>query len=237
MLDNFKTMTIDLVVFDLAGTTVKDNKDVHRVLQQALAAHDVAISLEDANAVMGIPKPVAIRQLLEKNYPGPLQITDDWIDQIHRAFVEAMIEFYKNDPSVGEKPGVSETFRKLKANNVKVVVDTGFDRAITAPLLDRLGWEERGLIDGSVTSDEVQRGRPYPDLIFRAMQLAHVTDAARVAKVGDTASDLQEGNAAGCGMVIGVTTGAFSREALQEELHTHLIENIPEVLNILPSRG
>lgn len=224
---------IELVVFDLAGTTVKDNKDVHRVLQQALSGFGVSISIEDANAVMGIPKPVAIRALLEQRYHGPLSITGNWIDEIHEAFVESMIAFYKNDPSVGEKDGVSETFRKLKENKLKVVVDTGFDRQIVNPLLARLGWVEKNLIDASVTSDEVQKGRPHPDLIFKAMKLTGVTDASRVAKVGDTASDLQEGTAAGCGLVVGITTGAFSKEELQKEKHTHLIPDVLSLLEIL----
>ena len=42
-------MKIELVVFDLAGTTVKDNQDVHRVLRVALRHAGVDISLEDAN--------------------------------------------------------------------------------------------------------------------------------------------------------------------------------------------
>lgn len=226
-------MDIQLVVFDLAGTTVKDNKDVHRVLQKALAHHGVEVSLEDANAVMGIPKPVAIRTLLEKRSQGHRPITEDWIGEIHKLFVDEMIEFYKKDPSVGEKAGVYNTFRKLKQNKLKVVVDTGFDRQITDPLLERLGWKKENLIDASVTSDEVEHGRPYPDLIFRAMELTNVTDVKCVAKVGDTASDMQEGNAAGCALVIGVTTGAFSRKELQMEKHTHLIENVQEILEIL----
>ena len=45
-------MSIQLVVFDLAGTTVNDNKDVHRVLQRALANAGVEISIDDANEVM-----------------------------------------------------------------------------------------------------------------------------------------------------------------------------------------
>jgi phosphoglycolate phosphatase-like HAD superfamily hydrolase len=135
-------MGIELVVFDLAGTTVKDNKDVHRILQQALAKHGVAISIADANAVMGIPKPVAIRGLLEKRYQGNRRISEDWINEIHKVFVDEMIAFYKTDPSVGEKAGVYNTFRKLKQNKLKVVVDTGFDRQITDPLLERLGWKK-----------------------------------------------------------------------------------------------
>lgn len=224
---------IELVVFDLAGTTVKDNKDVHRVLQQALASFDVTISIEDANVVMGIPKPIAIRALLEKRYHGSIAITSGWIQEIHHVFVGRMITFYKTDLSVGEKDGVSDTFRKLKENKLKVVVDTGFDRQIVDPLLARLGWVEKNLIDASVTSDEVANGRPHPDLIFKAMELTGVKDVSRVAKVGDTASDLQEGTSAGCGLVIGITTGAFSESELMKEKHTHLIKDVPSLLEIL----
>jgi len=230
-------MAIELAVFDLAGTTVKDNRDVHRVLQQALAAYDVAITIDDANAVMGIPKPVAIRALLEKRYQGNRDIEGEWIDAIHRTFVDGMIRFYQADDSVGEKEGVSETFRKLKERKLKIVVDTGFDRQITDPLLARLGWKKNGLIDASVTSDEVKRGRPFPDMIFRAMELTGITDPSHVIKIGDTASDLQEGASAGCRLVVGITTGAFSKAELEKENHTHLVENITEVIRIIEAES
>jgi len=227
-----KNMSLELIVFDLAGTTVKDNHDVHRALQNALAKYGVLISLDDANTVMGIPKPVAIRTLLNTcdTFHGP--ITEDVVQEIHHTFVEEMIHFYQDDPSVGEKDGVSDTFRRLKERKLKVAIDTGFDRQITNSILQRLGWVQNNLIDVSVTSDEVPRGRPYPDLIFKAMELTHVSDSKCVAKVGDTTSDLLEGSSAGCGWVIGVTTGAYARSELQREKHTHLIENVREVLEI-----
>ncbi len=226
-------MKIELVVFDLAGTTVKDNNDVHRVLQQALAHHHVEISIADANAVMGIPKPIAIDKLLKLRYQGNGPITLTWIEEIHQTFVKEMVSFYQHDPHVSEKEGVSETFRTLKKHGIKIFVDTGFDRPIVKPLLERLGWIENNLIDGSVTSDEVKKGRPYPDLIFKAMELAQVNNVEHVAKVGDTVSDLEEGVAAGCGLVIGVTSGAFSHAELHSSKHTHLIEHISELLDIL----
>lgn len=225
-------MPLELVVFDLAGTTVKDNSDVHRVMQEALAKFDVKVSLEDANVVMGIPKPIAIYELIRKRHKGVRPITQEWIREVHHEFVAGMIEFYKTDPKVGEKPGVTETFKKLKQSKLKIAVDTGFDRQITESILDRLGWRKDNLLDASVTSDEVSRGRPFPDLIYKAMELTSVIHSRSVAKVGDTASDLQEGNSAGCGWVIGVTTGAFSKRELQKEKHTHLIENVHEVLDI-----
>lgn len=232
-LPEIDVMHYELVIFDLAGTTVRDNKDVHRVLQSALLKNDVVITIEEANEVMGIPKPEAIRILLEKRDYDPLSITDQWIGQIHRDFVAEMIRFYETDASVGEKPGVTETFRKLKSLGIKIAVNTGFDRPITEALLTRLGWQRDLLIDYSVTSDEVIRGRPFPDMIFQAMKRLGVNESSHVIKVGDTVSDLQEGHAAGCGIVVGVTSGAFSAQALKAENPHHLINEIPELLSLL----
>jgi phosphonatase-like hydrolase len=148
-----------------------------------------------------------------------------------------MIDFYRHDPDVAEKEGASDTFRALRRRNVKVAVDTGFDRRITNTIFERLGWEKAGLLDASVTSDEVARGRPFPDMIHKAMQLTGTHAAAAVAKVGDTASDLLEGHAAGCRWVIGVTTGAFREEELRPYPHTHLIRQVAEILPLLESGG
>ncbi len=222
---------IDLIVFDLAGTTVKENFDVQRVLKNSFEKVGLSITIEQANKVMGIPKPVAIAQLLESlQHPNP---SVDLIHQIHTDFVSSMISFYEQDASVEENAGVSDTFRRLKEKGVKVMVDTGFDRPIVNALLVRMAWQENGLIDGSITSDEVENGRPHPDMIFKAMKLAGVTDSKRVAKVGDTLSDLGEGNAAGCGLVIGITSGAFTHDQLAAAPHTHIIQHIPEVLKIV----
>lgn len=221
-----------LIVFDLAGTTVEDNQDVQRVLAATMKKFDVTVTLEEAASVMGIPKPIAIRQLLMSS-DAYSRISSSLINEIHRIFMEDMIAFYKYDVSVREKAGVSETFEILKRNNVKIAVDTGFDRLVTNALLERLGWMRSDLIDYSVTSDEVTQGRPFPDMILKAMQLTGVYDPALVAKVGDTVSDLLEGNSAGCRWVIGITSGAFPEHVLAREEHTHLIASVPEVLPIL----
>jgi phosphonatase-like hydrolase len=177
-----------LVVFDLAGTTVRDRDNVHSFLQEALRKEGIAISRDEANAVMGIAKPVAIRQLLEAKLTDASRITASWIDRIHGHFLAGTRDFYRYDPAVSEKEGVSDTFRALKARGIKIAVDTGFDRSITEAILGRVPWREAGLLDAGVTSDEVARGRPFPEMIYRAMQLTGVADPSAVAKVGDTAS-------------------------------------------------
>jgi phosphonatase-like hydrolase len=224
-----------LIVFDLAGTTVNDNKDVHRVLQSVFKKIHIRITIAEANQVMGIPKPEAIRRLLEHhNYA---YISDLLILEMHAHFVDKMTSFYKRHATVMEKEGASDVFRICKEHGIKVAVDTGFDRAIVVPLLARMGWEQRGLIDTSITSDEVVSGRPHPDMIYRAMELTGVTDVESVAKVGDTISDMQEGTAAGCSWVIGVTSGAFTKAELFKAPHTHLVHQLTEVLPIFGING
>jgi phosphonatase-like hydrolase len=224
-------MSIQLLVFDMAGTTVKDNNNVHTALQQAFAIENIQISREEANEVMGYPKPVAIRQLLKlRGYTEP---EESFVQQIFENFQEEMVRYYQHHPEVREIEGVSKLLAELKKHGLKIALDTGFDRRIADTIIKRLGWQEQGLIDVSITSDEVANGRPYPDMIFRAMELTGVTFTEQVAKIGDTASDMQQGTAARCRYVIGVTTGAFTREALAREPHTHIISRLSELLPIL----
>ena len=224
-------MPIKLVVFDVAGTTVYDDNNVAETLQNAMLEHDLSVSIDEINVVMGYPKPEAIKILL-RSFPQ-VDGRDGLAVRIHDSFVDKMISFYRNYPGVREKEGVSDTFRILKEHNVMVGIDTGFSRNIADVILERMGWLNAQLIDYSVTSDEVANGRPFPDMIYKAMEGVGVSNSAEVAKVGDTISDLQEGTSAGCKFVIGVTTGSYSKEELAITHHTHLIENIREVLDII----
>ncbi len=116
---------------------------------------------------MGIPKPKRIAILVER--AGRAHDLGERLDAIHRDFVARSIEFYRRDPSVHEVAGATVVFRRLREFGIRVALDTGFDRAITQVILDRLGWALRGVIDASITSDEVPRGRPHPDMIVRLM--------------------------------------------------------------------
>jgi len=223
-------MEIDLVVFDMAGTTVNDDDGVNRCLRAALVPHGVRATRDAVNSVMGIPKPEALRQLITR-YERPELLPG--IAAIHDDFVRRMIDFYRTDPSVHQIAGAGATFRRLHAGGIKVALDTGFTRDIVEVVLDRLGWNDPELVDATVTSDEVERGRPHADMIAKAMRDLGVKDPTRVAKVGDTPADLAEGTAAGCGLVIGVTGGSHTADELRPFAHTHLIDTVAELPALL----
>lgn len=215
---------LDLAVFDLAGTTVRDDQAVATCFHGALAAFNRSAPHEEVNARMGIPKPRAIAELAPDADPSEAAA-------IHEEFRRRMVEFYATSGTVTEVPGAAETFRQLKAAGIKIAVDTGFDRQIIDVLLPRMGWGD--LVDVSITSDEVAHGRPAPDMILSIMATLGLTDPSRVAKIGDTPSDLGQGTAAGCRFVIGVTEGTHTAEQLQPYPHTHLVGSVRDVPAIL----
>jgi phosphonatase-like hydrolase len=223
-------MNIELVVFDLAGTTVNDDDGVNRCVRAALEQAGLVASREAVNRVMGIPKPQALRTLIVEGGASGRLLSQ--LDAIHADFVTRMIRFYRTDPSVHEIASASDTFRRLRSAGIKVALDTGFSREVVEVLLDRLGWKD-SVVDATVTSDEVPRGRPYPDMILKLMGQLGVKDPRRVAKVGDTPSDLDEGTNAGCGMVVGVTAGSHTADQLRPFQHTHLISTVAELPALL----
>ena len=231
-------MDIELAVFDMAGTTVKDADGVNGCFRAVLADAGLEVSAAAVNAVMGLPKPEAIRRLIDQS--ALRDRLAGKVEAIYRAFVARMIRFYKTDPVVSEVPGTSETFAVFKEAGIRVALNTGFGRDIAQVIIDRLGWEKNHLIDASVTSDEVAHGRPQPDMIENLKIRLRVSDRRKIAKIGDTPVDLAEGYNAGCGWLIGVTSGTHTRAQLAMCPHTHLITSVaelPEVLGIGPRRG
>jgi phosphonatase-like hydrolase len=222
-----------MVVFDMAGTTVEDDDNVHQSLIKAMQSKGYTITREDANRVMGYPKPVAIDTLLKENFKLEAGARKELTDKIHTYFLLDMLHHYRYNPEVKAKPNVEYVFDMLHKKGIKVVVDTGFSRDIADAIIDRLKWKANKMIDYSVTSDEVKHGRPYPDMIQKAMAEFNITDPSQVTKVGDTPSDLMEGVNAKCGHVIGVTWGAYRRSQLEKEKYTHLVDDLMDILKIV----
>jgi phosphonatase-like hydrolase len=144
-----------------------------------------------------------------------------------------MSHYYATDPAVREVPGAAAVFEQLRKAGIKVALCTGFSRRVVEVLLGRLGWHVPEVIDAVVASDEVAQGRPSPDMIRRLMARLDIVDAGKVAKVGDTEADLAEGVNAGCGLVIGVTTGSYTAELLRAHPHTHILASVVEIPGVV----
>jgi phosphonatase-like hydrolase len=225
---------IKLAVFDIAGTTIKDNSNVAGSFQHAFLNHGFEnVTLAEANEKMGYPKPLAIQAILSNHVEDKATITLDLIDAIHEDFVQNMIDYYRHAPGIEPMDDAEDTFNALRRKGIKIGLDTGFSRDITDVILERVGWKNSPLIDVTVCSDEVAKGRPYPDMIRVMMDRFGVTDPKEVIKIGDTEVDVNEGINTGCLMNIAVTTGAFSEEELLKHHPTHIVNSLTEILDFI----
>lgn len=211
-------MSFRLAVFDIAGTTVSDPGFVARAFAEAMTAAGHPIDEEAVRPLMGYPKPLAIARVIGA------QVDPALVERIHADFVQRMLVCYREGPGVEPLPHVEATFASLRANGIKVALNTGFSRDIAEAIVERLQWGDR--IDALVASDEVPEGRPQPYMIRALMQRLGIDDPVQVIKVGDTEVDVNEGRNAGVGLNVAVTTGAFSRDELEPHRPDHIIDGL-----------
>jgi phosphonatase-like hydrolase len=213
-----------LIVFDIAGTTVRDNGNVAAAFMEAFGDSGYAIARQEAQQVMGYRKSDAIRLLLRRH--GRDVSDPALVEEIHKRFNEKMIRFYNTTPDLKPFEDVEDLFNWLREKKIRIALNTGFTSPITHTILNRLGWKEGETVDAVVSSDQVENGRPAPDMIIEMMQRFGIGDPKAVVKVGDTESDVEEGRQAGCGLVVGVTTGAYSRKQLEKYHPDHVIDRL-----------
>lgn len=218
---------LELVILDLAGTTVEDCGEVPDSFIAALSEHGIEVSRDELAGVRGSSKRQAVLRFTPS---GPRQA--ERAEAIYNSFCTHLRRSYESE---GVRPvqGAERLFRALSERGVRVALNTGFDRETTELLLGALGWTS-GVVDAVVCGDDVREGRPAPYLIFRAMEKTGVHDVHRVANVGDTILDLQAGYNACVRWNVGVFSGAHSRPMLEAAPHTHILPSVADLLNIWP---
>lgn len=225
-------MNIKLVVFDLAGTTIKDDGNVANAFSGAMKDFGYTVSNDIINPLMGYKKSEAIRILLEKYESKMELISNDYINVIHDAFIRRMGAYY-NSTGIQILPNVEKVFKQLRSEGIQVGLNTGFPRVIADLIVGKLGWLASGLADYLIASDEVPEGRPAPYMIRRLMDAAGVDDPKQVVKIGDTEVDILEGLNAGCRWSIAVTTGTYDREELRKYNPSYIMDDMIDLLGII----
>jgi phosphonatase-like hydrolase len=222
---------IELVVFDMAGTTVDEGNVVYKTVQKVINDEGYKVSLNDVlNYGAGKEKHQAIMDVLKG-----CTNSDDVEGTAQKAFsnFKKALEIAYSNLDVKTFEGTEALFRDLRKNKIKVVLNTGYDFITANSLLVKLGWSVGETIDALVTSDDVKNGRPGGDMILKAMEITGIIDAEKVLKVGDSAIDIEEGKSANCGMTAGVLTGAQTREQIQTANPTYILNSLTELRAIL----
>jgi phosphonatase-like hydrolase len=223
---------IRMVVFDMAGTTVDEDNVVYKTVRKSINSAGYNFTQEQVQAVgAGKEKSRAIRDVLSLD---GAEHSEAEIAAIFADFKRNLANAYA-ELAVREQPGATEVFGKLRQRDIKVVLNTGYDRTTASGLVQKLGWEVGVQIDALVTASDVSNGRPAPDMINKAMSLMGISDASEVAKIGDSQIDIEEGKNAGCGLTIGITTGAQTEQQLLVSQPSAVIQRLNELLVLCQS--
>jgi phosphonatase-like hydrolase len=224
---------IKMMVFDMAGTTVDEDNVVYKTVQKAINEAGFDLTLHQVLAQgAGKEKLQAIKDILS-TYTTNTQ--PDVAKNIYKNFIAQLGEAYRTLNILPQK-NATELFAALKTRNILAVLDTGYDRQTAQTIIDKLGWKEGVDFDALVTASEVEKNRPNPDMILFAMKKFDITEGNKVVKVGDSAIDIEEGQNAGCGLSIGITTGAHTREQLESANPDYIINDLMELIPIIDER-
>ncbi len=215
---------IRMAALDMAGTTVADDGAVEEAFQVALDAVGLTAGdlRDDAHSyirrTMGQSKIAVFTELLH----GDRHRAELANDTFEVAFDQA-VDRGELEPIAG----ADAALRSLRNAGIRTCLTTGFSPATRDRIVAALGWT--GAVDLVLSPVDAGRGRPWPDMILTAVLRLRVDDVAEVAVVGDTASDLLAGTRSGASIVAGVLTGAHTREELDEAPHTHIIDSVADL--------
>ncbi|MFF8604441.1 phosphonatase-like hydrolase [Streptomyces sp. NPDC015346] len=216
----------NLVVLDMAGTTVADGGLVEQAFTAAAErlGEDPATMIDYVRATMGESKISVFRHLFGGD--------ENRAQQANLAFEEAYGELVAGG-RIAPIPGAAEAIAELKAQGRTVVLTTGFARVTQDAILDALGWHD--LVELTLCpADAGGRGRPYPDMVLGAfLRTGAVDDVRQVVVAGDTSYDMLSGVRAGAGIVAGVLTGAHDEGGLTGHGATHVLASVAELPALL----
>jgi len=204
---------IDLMVYDMAGTVVQEGGVVYKTLQSAMQSDGLVVSDAEMHSWHGAKKEAVIEHFAAQA-GTPASEIEERVVRIGNAFIGAIDEAYFGEASPIDYVdiGLVGYLKQLRATGIKISFDTGYPENIQEGLIKALNFGP--VLDAYVSSYQVPEGRPFPYMIHHLMQKTNTMDVKRVCKVGDSCRDIEEGLNAGCGLVVGVLSGADSFEEL-----------------------
>lgn len=227
---NERRSRLNLIVLDMAGTTVADGGLVEQAFGAAAqrlgvepGSADHAEKLDYVRATMGESKISVFRHLFGD---------EDRAQQANLAFEEAYGELVAGG-RIAPVPGAREAIERLTGEGRTVVLSTGFARTTQDAILAALGWQDLVALT-LCPADAGGRGRPYPDMVLAAfLRTGAVDGVQQIVVAGDTSYDMLSGVRSGAGIVAGVLTGAHDKDQLARNGATHVLGSVAELPDLI----
>ncbi|HEU4771410.1 MAG TPA: HAD family phosphatase [Candidatus Udaeobacter sp.] len=148
------------VIFDLDGVLADSEPWWNQIDTKLLAEHEVSYHGEYHRNVLGVSYRIAV-----EFYKNAFHISAS-VEELMRRRGEIATDFFAN--RVGLFPSAKTTLEQLREMKLHLAVATSSLSASARPFLDRTGIKR--LFRVVVTGDEVQQGKPHPEIYLRVAE-------------------------------------------------------------------
>lgn len=213
---------IEAVILDWAGTTVDFGSQAPvRAFAEGFRQFGIEPTAAEIREPMGMLKwdhihtmlqMTRIRQAWKAVHGRDWTLAD--VDAVYRASETAILKIL---PDYAEpKPHVLEAVACLRDQGIMLGSTTGYTdemmEIVTAAARSRGYTPDTVFTPNSVGN----KGRPWPYMVFRNLEVLGVSGVSAAIKVGDTAADIAEGKNAGL-LSVGIVEGSSLMGLSQEE--------------------
>jgi HAD superfamily hydrolase (TIGR01509 family) len=176
---------IEAVVFDLDGVLVDSEQVWDAARRDVVARHGGTWKDSATRDMLGMSSPEWSRYVVDELH---VELTPE---QVNAQVVDAMLELYRRELPL--LPGAREAVRRL-ADDFALGLASSSNREVIDLVLDQMGVT--GCFAASVSSEEVGRGKPAPDVYLEAARRLGVPPDGCTA-IEDSENGLRSAHAAG----------------------------------------
>ena len=210
---------LESVLFDFDMTLVDSSRGITYCLNRLAGSFGLAeVTREEVTLTIGHPLDQAMKMLWGRYEPA-------WMDHYREYLVP--LEYERIMPF----PGTRKTLASLLDEGLRLGVVSNRKKLLRA--VERAGLEE--YFHSIVGLEDVENPKPHPDPIWLSVRNLGST-ASRTILVGDSEIDALAASRAGTPFV-GVTTGGTSLDVLSVAGALAVIEDITELIRILPGEN
>jgi phosphonatase-like hydrolase len=213
---------VELICFDMAGTTVLDNGLVLEAFRRTI--EDLNVNSDEADSA----EAYVVETMGQSKIEVFTALFGDRAAAANEAFERNFVESAQ-ELGVSEIPGARSTVETLRDVGLQVALTTGFSPSTREALIDVLGWGD--LFELRVSPADAGRGRPAPDMLWMCALRSQITAASSMMVVGDTASDMMAGLRAGAGYCVGVLSGTDDQVRLIANGADDVVDSVVDLLS------
>lgn len=186
------------VLFDLDGVITDTAQFHYEAFRQAFKKLGMDVKALDVYTREGMPSMMIGRSLVDE---FGVKVSDE----VLKRTVEEKRELFRKMAAGNAKAfkGVPETMAMLRQNGIKLGLVTGSNRKTVMKVIEETGLENA--FDAIVTSEDTERGKPFPDPYLKGMEKLGV-DKEYCVVVENAPLGVKAAKAAGADYVIAVTT-------------------------------